>query len=60
MPQVQFLGETELGPALTLANNLRNAGMNHVVISTVFGDSVGKRGVSDVLPEGYDWKKRRQ
>lgn len=59
-PHVEFKGETELVPALTRANELRNAGNRHVSISTEFGDSVGKRGVSDVLPEGYDWKKRRQ
>lgn len=59
-PCVEFMGETDLGLALTRANTLRNAGYRHVSISTEFGDCVGKRGVSDVLPEGYDWKKRRQ
>jgi hypothetical protein len=59
-PQVKLLKENELLPALTQANALRDEGKHHVVISTNFGDSVGKRGVSDVLPEDYSWKKRRK
>lgn len=58
-PCVEFMGENDLGPALTRANTLRNAGYHHVSISTEFGNSVGKRGVSDKLPDNYDWKKRR-
>lgn len=58
-PQVEILQENELIPALNRANVLRDEGMAHVVISTNFGDSVGKRGVSDKLPDDYDWRKRR-
>lgn len=58
-PEAEEFGPTELGPALKRAEELRRAGWRHVCISTELPDSVGKPGVNDVLPPGYDWKKRR-
>ena len=57
--QLRELKSSELLTALQLAEDLRKAEHRHISISTEFEDSVGKPGVSDVLPEGYDWKKRR-
>lgn len=59
LPQAQELKSSELGEALKLTEALRKAGRRHVCISTELEDSVGKPGVNDVLPNGYDWKKRR-
>lgn len=58
-PQVTFLDKNELTAALEAAKERRDTGHHHVVISTNFGDSVGKQGVTVVGPD-YDWKKRRQ
>ena len=58
-PQAQGLNSSELLDALKLTESLRKAGNRHVCISSELEDSVGKPGVNDVLPEGYDWKKRR-
>jgi hypothetical protein len=58
-PQAQELKSSELLEALKLTEDLRKAGHRHVCISSELEDSVGKPGVNDVLPEGYDWKKRR-
>lgn len=57
--QMRELSSLELLPALALAEQLRKAGHRHVSISSAYENLVGKVGVSDVLPEGYDWKKRR-
>lgn len=57
--QMRELGSAELLEALKLAEILRKNDHRHVCISSELEDSVGKPGVNDVLPEGYDWKKRR-
>jgi hypothetical protein len=59
-PAVQFFGFTELTAVLAEAERLRHAGMRHVSISTENPESVGKPGVNDKLPEGYDWHKRHR
>lgn len=59
-PQAKEHTSTEMLAALKLAESLRKEGHRHVCISSELPDSVGKSGVSDVLPPGYDWKKRRQ
>ncbi len=59
-PAVRLFGERELLAALAEAERLRKAGMHHVCISTDLGDSVGAPGVSDRLPEGYDWSKQHR
>jgi hypothetical protein len=51
-------GEDVLGRSLKEAERLRNAGYQHVTISTENSMSVGKRGV-DVTDDSYNWKKRR-
>lgn len=53
------LASSELLEALTLVERLRKEGARHVTISTELEESIGKPGVNDVLPDGYDWKKRR-
>lgn len=35
------------------------ANISHICLSTDFIENVGLPGVSDKLPEGYDWVKRR-
>lgn len=55
---------TLLTEALTFSENLRRqrregAQISHIVMSSENPDSVGQQGVNDILPEGYDWKKRR-
>jgi hypothetical protein len=59
-PAVRLYGEHDLLAALAEAERLRKAGMHHVCISTDLGDSVGAPGVSDRLPEGYDWSKQQR
>lgn len=58
-PKARHLASNELLASLRLVEELRKAGYKHVCISSELEDSVGAPGVSDVLPEGYDWKKRR-
>ena len=59
------LFRTELGEALNVAKDARDAGGSFVVIATENPNQVGKMGVDDikegVLPDGttYEWKKRR-
>jgi hypothetical protein len=59
------LFRTELGEALNVAKDARDAGGTFVVIATENPNLVGKQGVDSikegVLPDGntYDWKKRR-
>lgn len=57
--QMRELGSSELLEALKLTETLRQNGHRHVCISSELEDSVGKPGVNDVLPNDYDWKKRR-
>ena len=59
-PQARRFDSGALAEALAHCESLRRAGMRHVTISSEPGDSVTRPGVSDVLPEGYDWKKRRE
>lgn len=60
LPQAQQFTDQEIGQALRFCEQLRKAGKRHVTISSELSTSVGKPGVSDELPVGYDWKKRRQ
>lgn len=59
IPFVAHYGDAELSLALSKCEELRKEGMQHVCISSQYSDNVGKAGVSDKLPEGYNWKKRR-
>lgn len=59
-PAVRLFGDEELLAALAEAERLRKAGAAHVVISTELATSVGAPGVSDRLPEGYDWSKQHR
>ncbi|WP_119155069.1 hypothetical protein [Caldimonas tepidiphila] len=59
-PQARAFGSSELSQALAHCESLRRAGMRHVAISSEPDESVTLPGVSDALPEGYDWKKRRE
>jgi hypothetical protein len=46
--------------ALKLCEDIRKTpDTSHVCLQSELPNSVGKPGVSDVLPEGYDWYKRR-
>lgn len=63
-PFVQAFDDAQLLPALAFAEGKRkekdDAGgtlNQHVVINSELGDCVSKAGVSDELPEGYDWSK---
>jgi hypothetical protein len=58
-PGVELFEDTEMTLQLAACKRLREAGMLHVCPSTDFADKVGQDGVSDVLPEGYDWTMRR-
>ena len=63
VPMSHGFGSKELGEALKLAEvqrKRRAAGerISHVCISSEHEDSVGLPGVSDKLPEGYDWSKQ--
>lgn len=58
-PQVELLAVGDLLGALKLTEAKRKEGLRHVVLSSENPDSVGQKGVSDKLPEGYDWTKRR-
>ena len=61
---VQPFDDAQLLPALAFAEGKHKekdaAGVplnQHVVINSELGDCVSKAGVSDELPEGYDWSK---
>jgi len=63
-PFVQHFADDELLAALALAEARRKEldadgrPLNgHVVINSELGDSVGKPGVSDKLPDDYSWSK---
>ena len=56
-PAASIHGDKDLGPVLKESERLRAAGKQHVSISTQLSESVGRPGVSDKLPEGYDWSK---
>jgi hypothetical protein len=60
LPAVTFFADDRFMDGLTEVNRLREAGMRHVSMSTELAASVGKPGVNDVLPEGYDWSKRHR
>lgn len=59
-PAVRLFAESQLLAALAEAERLRKAGARHVVISTDLSAHVGAPGVSDRLPEGYDWSKQHR
>lgn len=61
--KTQDFRSKELLPALAFAEELRKRrssgeAISHVCISTEHEESVGQAGVSDKLPEGYDWSKQ--
>lgn len=63
-PRSKDFDSKDMVGALNLMESLRRrrkAGENLSFIGMVAEDpnSVGEPGVSDKLPEGYDWKKRR-
>lgn len=63
-PQSEGFGTTQMKLALDLMEGLRNRQRSGEPVSFVgmvseHPDSVGRPGVNDVLPVGYDWKKRR-
>jgi hypothetical protein len=52
--------ENDLTVALKICESLRNeSDVRFVTMAIENPDQVGKMGVSDKLPDGYDWKKRR-
>lgn len=64
VPRRQVLNSDQLTIALQLCEELRRRRRNGEAISFIGMVSedpncVGEQGVSDKLPEGYDWKKRR-
>lgn len=64
IPKHKMFSSTELTQAVKFCEELRTrrrAGEKLSFISMASEDpnSVGEQGVSDKLPEGYDWKKRR-
>lgn len=64
-PMARTLSQSQLGEALAFAESLRKcrtAGENiaFVCISSELEASVGQPGVSDKLPEGYDWTKQNR
>lgn len=63
LAQSQGFPSKELLIALKFTESLRcrrTAGeaISHVCLSTEHEESVGQAGVSDKLPEGYDWSKQ--
>ena len=64
-PKCKQFSDIQLSEALTFCNAQRNAGHQHVVISSENSDSIGKLGVDSVengkTPDGedYTWMKRR-
>lgn len=62
--EVATVGDQHMLVALKFMEDLRRkraAGddITHVCMQSELADDVTKPGVNDVLPDGYDWKKRR-
>lgn len=60
----RFIGNT-IDKALAHCETLRRsaregAAISHVTLQTELVDNVTLPGVSAILPEGYDWTKRRK
>jgi hypothetical protein len=66
-PFVQHFDDGQLLAGLSFAEGKRKEkdpqGLpvnNHVVMNSELGDCVSKPGVSDELPQGYDWSKQHR
>lgn len=63
-PMHQAFPGSDIGPSLAYAESLRKRRrdgehITHVTTSTELVENVTLPGVSDKLPDGYDWTKRR-